>query len=471
MSIYCSIDFGTTSIKLGLFSDEGGILALEKAPTPASSENGYDPDTVFSIVRNQLDVFDEAFHIDAIAITGMSEAGILLDKDTGEALSGIIPWFDGRTKEISSAYADKDYEGFCITGLHNSFKYGAYKLLWTLGNTVHGEDVIWLSACDWLFYRLTGIYATDPSFAARTYLFDIRDGRWSAERLSLFNIKEGMLPRIVCSGLFSGNTKLNGRDVPVAIAGHDHLLAMYSYEGVVEEYICNSMGTSETFLGTVEKSVLKTSYETGLTYGPYFRKDSLYWMSNIPSAGMSVEWIRKKAVGNESGYPYMDSVISEMPSDIEDLPLFFPWLAGIGTPSYRNDIGGVFWGLKENTSYEDLVRSVFIGLCFQEKRVLSISADDASTPLLVFGGAAKSEPWMQLKADITGHRIIVPSVSEGTLLGAVRLMCDVNGLPLHLNEEGFKSYEPGGRGRGFSDKYDLYSSLSEEFEKIKGEKQ
>ena len=167
----------------------------------------------------------------------------------------------------------------------------------------------------------------------------------------------------------------------------------------------------------------------------------------------------------------MDSVISEMPSDIEDLPLFFPWLAGIGTPSYRNDIGGVFWGLKENTSYEDLVQSVFIGLCFQEKRVLSISADDVSTPLLVFGGAAKSEPWMQLKADITGHRIIVPSVSEGTLLGAVRLMCDVNGLPLHLNEEGFKSYEPGGRGRGFSDKYDLYSSLSEEFEKIKGEKQ
>ena len=217
MSVYCSIDFGTTSIKLGLFSEDGEILALKKAPTPASSENGYDPDTVFSIVRNQLDVFDKAFHIDAIAITGMSEAGILLEKDTGEALSGIIPWFDGRTKEISSAYADKDYEGFCITGLHNSFKYGAYKLLWTLGNTVHGEDVIWLSACDWLFFRLTGIYATEPSFAARTYLFDIGDGRWSAERLSLFNIKEGMLPRLVCSGLFSGNTKLNGRDVPVAM--------------------------------------------------------------------------------------------------------------------------------------------------------------------------------------------------------------------------------------------------------------
>ena len=377
MGVYSSIDFGTTPIKIGVFSPSGELLVLKKEKTPTADVNGYDPDVVFSLVKRILDALSESFRIDAIAITGMSEAGILLDRKTGDALSGIIPWFDGRTNELSSAYDCQDYEGFCITGLHNSFKYGIYKLLWALKNIDHGKDVIWLSACDWLFFRLTGRYFTDPTFAARTYLFDIEDGKWSSERLSSFNVKESMLPQVVRSGLFSGNAHLDGRCVPVAIAGHDHLLAMYSYEGILEEYICNSMGTSETFLGRVEKNTLKTSYGTGLTYGPYFNKEKLYWMANIPSSGMSVEWIRKKAVRFESDYKYMDSVISEMPANLDDLPLFFPYLAGLGTPSYRNDIGGVFWGLKENTSYEDLVRAVFLGLSFQERRVLSIALGEA----------------------------------------------------------------------------------------------
>ena len=38
--------------------------------------------------------------------------------------------------------------------------------------------------------------------------------------------------------------------------------------------------------------------------------------------------------------------------------------------------------------------------------------------LFAVGGAAKSDIWCQIKADVTGKPIRVPSVSEGTPLGA-----------------------------------------------------
>ncbi len=50
----------------------------------------------------------------------------------------------------------------------------------------------------WLIWNLTGgkVHATDATNAARTLLYDIHEGRWSAEICDLFDISMAVLPEV-----------------------------------------------------------------------------------------------------------------------------------------------------------------------------------------------------------------------------------------------------------------------------------
>lgn len=179
---YIGIDFGTTNLKTAVFSQTGELLACLRSstPKPARDGGGYCPDEVFGLIESQLRQLSRSYSFEGIAVTGMAEAGILLERDTRKPLSGIIPWFDQCTGPMAQALEGKARAAFLQTGLRNSYKYGAYKYRWALDAAQRAaQGTIWLSACDWLVMRLTGACVTDPTFAARTYLYDIGLGTWS----------------------------------------------------------------------------------------------------------------------------------------------------------------------------------------------------------------------------------------------------------------------------------------------------
>jgi xylulokinase len=71
----------------------------------------------------------------------------------------------------------------------------------------------------------------------------------------------------------------------------------------------------------------------------------------------------------------------------------------------------------------DLSRAIFEGITF-ECRFIVESLESAGIPirsLAVTGGGAKSPFWLQLKADIIGKQVVVPEVTEASLLGAAIL--------------------------------------------------
>jgi len=439
---YIGIDLGTTHIKAAVFDSHGSLKELLKESTPiATDEFGqiYDPIRFYDIVRDQLSTLLQRYErISGISITGMSEAGLIMNRHTCIEETPILPWFDKRTVKLSEQVSkEEEISNFYSTGLRNNYKYGIYKYLWLLSYyDIKKEDSIWLSVCDYIVWKLTGQFISDPSFAARTYVYDIINRCWDKRRLSNYGLSEYNFPKVISSGEMVGYLsdndlllKTGKKSIIVGIGGHDHVCAAYAVLNDDTDRICNSVGTAETFLGIDEHlSISEDHYNSGMIYGPYVNGKDCFWMANISSSGQSIEWFRKNIQQIQIGYAEMNEMISSMPDEPTNI-LYYPFLSGIGTPLFLPDIGGGFFGLKGTHNTSDLLKAVIEGINYQGKWILSLVPDKEHSKIkdvICVGGATNSIPWMQMKANILGIPISVPPLTEATLLGAVAIMIDKN---------------------------------------------
>jgi xylulokinase len=119
----------------------------------------------------------------------------------------------------------------------------------------------------------------------------------------------------------------------------------------------------------------------------------------------------------------MITALNEGPTNI----VYYPYLSGIGTPLFRSDMSGGFFGLKASHGTADMLKAILEGISYQGKWILSLVPGkqlDKIKDVICVGGAANSSPWMKLKADILGIPITVPKEAEATLLGATAIMIE-----------------------------------------------
>ncbi len=442
MKYYIGIDMGTTHIKTAVFLEEGTLKLMLRAHTPQErDEYGviYRPESLWGIVCGQLNealamvsVRDEVM---GISVTGMAEAGLIVDRRSGREETNIIPWFDKRTEELAGALTEEEEkEGFYATGLRNSYKYGIYKFAWLLErNPEWKENGIWLSVCDYIVYKLTGRMVTDPGLAVRTYAWDIGWKRLRSGILKKYGLTEVNFPEVLESGKAAGpvnapDIHTAGRRIPAAVAGHDHVCAAYAvctaYEGIQAECICNSAGTAETYVGIrPEGKITEMDRRSGMVIGPYADGNHQFWLANISSSGQSVEWARTRLHRTEIPYGELNQAVAECAAGPTGI-LYYPYLAGMGTPLFDSALTGAFLGLTAMHTWKEICKAVMEGTAYQSRYILKdVPEEDV---LVCVGGAAQSAPWMQLKADITGREILVPDLTEATLLGAAALFAGKN---------------------------------------------
>jgi xylulokinase len=458
---YIGIDVGTTHIKSAVFSENGTLVEILKSQTPINKDQYgqvYLPILLYETVQSQIAVLLEKYeNIEGISITGMAEAGLIINKTTKMEETPIIPWFDKRTTELSCLVTEREERcNFNTTGLRNSYKYGIYKFLWLLKHhNINNEEAIWLSVCDYVLFKLSGQFVTDPSFAARTYVYDIMKNCWDKKRLEAYGLTDTNFPQVVCSGEKAGylsdpylKDKVHNKEMIICIGGHDHICAAYAVIQEDQNRICNSVGTAETYLGMVKNLLLdETLYDSGMVYGPFFDNKNYYWMANISSSGQSVEWFRKNIQKNEIEYGEMNEKLLSMTEEPTDI-IFLPFLSGIGTPLFQPEVSGAFLGLRANHNQWDMLKAILEGINYQGRWVLSLVPEItlSEKELICVGGATDSEPWMQMKANILEIPVKIPKVTEATLLGAVAIMIHRNyGIKnklqfLETNNQVTKSY-------------------------------
>ena len=428
-----SLDVGTTHIKAALFDNKGKMLQLEKQPTPSvSGEYGpvYDAVRFREIVLTQMGrlLKNSPSTPVGICITGMAEAGLILDRNSGEPLTELLPWFHPGPRCLSDAVSQEESDRlFRQTGLRNSFKYGIYKYRWLLSqHHLSPENTVWLSVCDYVAFCLTGKMVTDPTFAARTYVYDVHAGKWDTQRLDSLGLSEENFPVILPSSSVAGEYQ----GIPVAIGGHDHICAAFGLLFHHPDAICDSAGTSETCVGLLSSQQVQGSFpeDSGLLYGP-FVDGGYFYMGNVPSSGHSVEWFRKKLQISPLEYREIDEKMAQYQSGPTGI-LYLPYLTGMGAPWYRPDVKAVLLGMGEEHDGAQILKSIFEGIQFQICWLLEILEkyhQVSVRQVICAGGLVKNPLMMQIKADVLNCPVRIPAVSEATLSGAAALFLKKNG--------------------------------------------
>jgi xylulokinase len=103
--------------------------------------------------------------------------------------------------------------------------------------------------------------------------------------------------------------------------------------------------------------------------------------------------------------------------------IFLPYLVGINAPEFDGDACGVFFGLRAETDAVDMARSVMEGVALLlDKNLAEMRQGGLEFSYIVStGGAAKSDVWSQIKADICGMELRIPANSEAACFGAAMI--------------------------------------------------
>lgn len=423
-----ALDLGTTNWKCAAIGLDGRLLRLAHCPTPVILEEGhpcYDPRTMLEqltalISRARADSTEA---VACLALTGMAEAGLLLDRSTGEPLTRVWPWFDQRPLPLFTACREKPpFVGReTVTGLPNGSKYGIYKLL-TMRRAAacQGASLRWLGLVAYAGYLLTGCMGEEPTLAARTYAMDIHRRIWDTAFLSALSLPEELFPPLIPSGAALGCTKegLDGipAGVPVCLCGHDHVCAAHAAGALEAGDVFLSTGTAQVILTTAARCTAEET-ATGLSYGPSPAGAPYTCLGSIQSAGGSVNaW--KKLLYPQEEFDTLMAEAAQAPSPTG--LIYLPFLAGSGAPHLNPAARGCLWGMSADTPRGQVMAGVYEGIAMETRFVLERMGVRPAR-LCVMGGLTHHHRLMQVLADVTGCAAHVPEMEEGTLYGAARL--------------------------------------------------
>jgi sugar (pentulose or hexulose) kinase len=287
---------------------------------------------------------------------------------------------------------------------------------------------IWLSAADYIAFRLAGALGTDYSLAGRTLAFRLDRHTWDTDWLGSFDLEPTIFPEpkpggTPLGGVLPDVARVLGlpEGTPVTIAGHDHVCAAFAAGIVAPGQAFNSMGTAEALVGAFPSRPLgESDYQSGLVFGCHLVPGLNYWMGGLSASGGSVEWLRGVLGDPPLSYTDLDDLLAQArpgPTGI----LYFPYLSGSGSPHADVHLRGAFIGLDAAHGRGELVKAVLEGASYELEFIRRRAEQVFATPIdcmAVTGGGTRNQAWMQIKADVTGCRLEVPAMPEATLLGA-----------------------------------------------------
>ena len=266
--ILLGVDVGTSDSKVLATTLTGAEIMAVSTPTAWRNHGGTLTDTdpqrlvdgVFALLEHAVEVATEQVGpvtVRAIAVTGMAEAGVLLDS-RGVPLYPIIAWFDPRGRsEMQSLPADLIDQFGGRTGLPVSPLATIAKLAWMRGQGTDLRGKQWLNVPEYLVHKLGAVRASEMSLAARTGLLDQDSGELWPEALAAIGAGPDLIPPRVTAGTPLG--RAGGDAVPavlhgavLTVAGHDHPVAAVGCGTTGADEVFDSFGTAEALVRSVD---------------------------------------------------------------------------------------------------------------------------------------------------------------------------------------------------------------------------
>jgi xylulokinase len=418
-SVAIGIDLGTSGVKLIAVGPDGRVVGRSARscptyrPTPdAAEQEPSDWLSALDLAAAELAVQVAPVRWAAFALSAMLPTLVVLD-GAGEAVGPAITWEDARAEpQAEKLLATIDPEQlYRRTGQRLDGRY-----LLPMADRLAERGVGFTSlvgAKDYLYRRLTGRLATDPSTAAGYGNWLLSEQRWDSD-LPV----SGLLPEVVPSThaeplLPEVAARWGCRSVPVLVGAADSVLGAYGLGVHSPGPVAAILGTSAVLIAetpdpTVDAAGL--AIVTPTATGGFAREIDLL------ALGSAISWL-----GGIFGLDAPRLLELAGTAELADAPVVLPYLAP-GEQGIRWDptLSGLFSGLSLRTSRAELALGLVAGLVHELRQGIALLSPDGG-PVLAGGSVASSPVFRQALADATGRSVhFDPEAADSSTIGAAR---------------------------------------------------
>ncbi len=461
--VLIGIDAGTSVIKAVAFTLDGRQLAVTAEPNAYTSlpDGGVEQDMAAtwrqtaSVLRRLCDeVGGLAQRCAALAVTGQGDGTWLID-DGGEPVAPAWLWLDSRAAALVEARR-ADGTGartYRLTGSGlNACQQGAH-LLWL---RQHRPEVLARAATafhckDWLYFKLTGERATDPTEGSFTF-GDFRRRAYAPEILDALGIPElaRLLPPMVEGAatwhpLTAEASALVGlaAGTPVVLGSVDVVCTalgggLYS-EG--RELGCSVIGSTGMHMRLAHSTEDVTLNDdcTGYTMVMPAPGACAQMQSNM-AATLNIDWLLDLAVevasalgASTSRKAALGLVDAQILAARPGAALYHPYIhaAGERGPFVAPSARAQFTGLSHDQGFFELARAVYEGLAFAARDCYA-AMGHRPEEVRITGGAARSPALRKILASTLGAPVRTCARDEAGAAGAAMMAAVALGIFPHI---------------------------------------
>lgn len=464
-----ALDAGSGAGRCALVSLDGGKVVTAYQEWGYTTPPGlgmmtveFDPDQFWKIFSQVIgQAIDKAGikpeQVVAVSSTSQREGIVLLDENGKEIYAG--PNRDYRAvlegMQLSNTYGDDLYRR---TGHFPVGMTGAARLLWFKNRNPNVYERIrhMLSINDWVLYHLSNEYASEPTNAAETCLFDLVSGDWAYDIIDGLELNRDIFPKILPAGAQLGTvTSQAARETglragtPVVIGGADTQCGVLGCGGIHPNNIVAISGTTTPVQMVTTQPVVDPSQR--LWGGAHVVPGQFVLESNAGGSGSVYQWYRDSffaeavetaKVTGQSAYKIMNEEAVLAPAGSLGVQSFVGVMImnakSMIIPPNIIVLGMTPLASPIQSSRPLLTRAILESLAYAVKantqQVLDVVGIKPTT-MGVCGGLANSHLYLEALANTLQLPVRVPQIKEGTAVGAA-ICAGIGGGVFHTFEEG-----------------------------------
>ncbi len=430
------IDIGTSACKVAVFDRKGKVLAQANRPYelyyphPGWVEQDADEwwEAICLGIRDCLSLSGiDAQEIAGIGIDGQSWSAIPVDKE-GNCLARTPIWMDTRARDICEEVKEKlGFERiFEVAGNDFLPSYSTPKMLWFQREKpeIYEKTDKFLQSNSYIAYKLTGVMSQDYSQGYGIHFFNNSTCSYDEKLAEELGLSADKVPELYpCHAVIGEVTGEAAKKT-----------GLYPGTKVVAgglDAACGTLGAGVYLVGQTQEQggqaggmsicVNHALAHPKLILSPHVVPDMWLLQGGTVGGGGTLRWF-KQEFGEGQSFDELTALAEKVPAGSEGV-IFLPYMAGERSPVWNPDAKGVYYGLGFDKTKAHMVRATLEGVAYSLEHNLRVAAETGAEvgELIAMGGASNSRLWTQIKADVTGKTIKVPTSDTATTLGAAIL--------------------------------------------------
>ncbi|MFB3906008.1 MAG: FGGY-family carbohydrate kinase [Acidobacteriota bacterium] len=430
---YLGLDLGGTGAKAGVFDPDGRLLGFGRSAfSPRVTASGAEVpiEQVYEAGRKaaRAAIREAGAPVSALAFSSQGETFVSLDEQD-RPLHDAILWYDSRAvEEAEDMRSELRASGFRTLAAAISPIFTAPKIVWLRKRhpDVMSRARRHLLLPDYFSYRLTGRAAIDPSTAGSTGLYEEEQGAYNPSALCAAGISIDQVAEVYPSGTVVAHVRPEiGKswgltDGTLLVSGtNDQYAGAVGAGNVRPGLLTETTGTCLALVTLADNR--PGELPPGLFAGRFPIPNLYFILAYSKTAGLLIDWFRNQFCPTES-LAELDQLAETVPLGSRGLTVL-PHFDGVVSPVPNPKVRGGILNLTLEHTKADIYRALLESIAFALRENLDLMRGNGFRIDRVrsIGGGAKSDFWLQLKADTTGLPVEKPVTTEAAVLGAAML--------------------------------------------------